>query len=78
MISTGGKGGLKSRLRRKESGDDREDLTMMIMMTMMMIMMKLIWDYEDFTIFPSRREIANSNERRRMQSINSGEKEISS
>ena len=78
MISTGGKGGLKSRLRRKESGDDREDLTMMIMMTMMVIMMKLIWDYEDFTIFPSRREIANSNERRRMQSINSGEKEISS
>ena len=78
MISTGGKGGLKSRLRRKESGDNREDLTMTIMMTMMVIMMKLIWDYEDFTIFPSRREIANSNERRRMQSINSGEKEISS
>ena len=78
MISTGGKEGLKSRLRRKESGDNREELTMMIMMTMMVIMMKLIWDYEDFTIFPSRREIANSNERRRMQSINSGEKEISS
>ena len=33
MISTGGKGGLKSRLRRKESGANLEELTMMIMMT---------------------------------------------
>ena len=41
MISTGGKGGLKSRLRKKESGDNLEELTMMIMMTLMVIMIDL-------------------------------------
>ena len=51
MISTGGKGGLKSRLRRKESGANLEELTMMIMMTLMVIMIDLgLWRFHNISV----------------------------